>query len=354
MFQRPALLPWRTVPDNVLLPVEILRLRQGAPTCERAHELLELVGLTGFEKRLPHELSGGMQQRVSLCRSLIQSPKSCSWTSRSPRSTRSPARSSRSSSSGSSMEQATTIVFVTHSIEEAVLLADRVVVLSARPGRLREIVAVDIPRPRTLGHNAHADRVTRSAPSCTNCSCPHDGRYRMTAEPLGQHRRAPAGIRLRDRITNWGLPLLGIVAVVALWWLATVVFSIETYLLPSPVDVVARLRRAGRLPRGADLGDAGGDGSGLRAVHRRRCADRRADRQLPAVERTVYPLLLMVNAVPKIAVAPILVVWMGFGQLPKVVMVFLLCFFPIVISTARRAPLHPGRTGRAGPLPERQ
>src|SRR5690348_16558522 len=77
MFQRPALLPWRSVLSNVMLPVEIDKGsdRGKAAYRDRAHQLLELVGLQGFERRLPHELSGGMQQRVSLCRSLIRDPQ---------------------------------------------------------------------------------------------------------------------------------------------------------------------------------------------------------------------------------------------------------------------------------------
>ncbi len=74
LFQRPALLPWRSVLDNVLLPVEVFGWKRSAHR-DRVLALLEMVGLSGFEKRLPHELSGGMQQRVSLCRALMQSPK---------------------------------------------------------------------------------------------------------------------------------------------------------------------------------------------------------------------------------------------------------------------------------------
>ncbi|MDX6738772.1 ABC transporter ATP-binding protein [Actinocorallia sp. A-T 12471] len=159
MFQKAALLPWRTVLDNVMLPVEILKLDKETHR-RRAHELLELTGLAGFEKRLPHELSGGMQQRVSLCRSLIQNPDVLLMDE--PFSALDALTREELSVELQriKMEQETTIVFVTHSIEEAVLLADRVVVLSPRPGRLRKIIDVDIPRPRTLGHNAYADRVT--------------------------------------------------------------------------------------------------------------------------------------------------------------------------------------------------
>ncbi|MGC9670288.1 ABC transporter ATP-binding protein [Planosporangium sp. 12N6] len=160
MFQRAALLPWRSVLHNVLLPVEILGLDRKQSTT-RAHELLELVGLGGFERRLPHELSGGMQQRVSLCRSLIQEPKVLLMDE--PFSALDALTRTELSQELQriQMEQSTTILFVTHSIDEAVLLADRAVVLSPRPGRLRRIVDIDIPRPRSLGHNAHADEVAR-------------------------------------------------------------------------------------------------------------------------------------------------------------------------------------------------
>jgi NitT/TauT family transport system ATP-binding protein len=160
MFQRPALLPWRSVVSNVMLPVEISGSGKKAYR-DRAHELLELVGLSGFERRLPHELSGGMQQRVSLCRSLIRSPKVMLMDE--PFSALDALTRTELSEELQriQMELATTIVFVTHSIEEAVLLSDRVVVLTPRPGRLREIVEIDIPRPRSLGQNAHLTDVAQ-------------------------------------------------------------------------------------------------------------------------------------------------------------------------------------------------
>ncbi|MER7592094.1 ABC transporter ATP-binding protein [Micromonospora sp. NPDC127501] len=154
LFQKPALLPWRTVLDNVLLPVEIFGWSR-AKHRERAQQLLDVAGLAGFEKRLPHELSGGMQQRVSLCRSLIGEPRVMLMDE--PFSALDAL--TREELSGElqrvHMENKPTIVFVTHSIDEAVLLADRVVVLSPRPGRIRKVVDVTIPRPRTLGRNAH-------------------------------------------------------------------------------------------------------------------------------------------------------------------------------------------------------
>jgi len=162
MFQRPALLPWRSVLSNVMLPVEI-DAGDGSRAAyrARAHELLELVGLKGFERRLPHELSGGMQQRVSLCRSLIRDPQVMLMDE--PFSALDALTRTELSEELQriKMELSTTIVFVTHSIEEAVVLADRVVVLTPRPGRLREVVDIDIPRPRSLGQNAHLAEVAQ-------------------------------------------------------------------------------------------------------------------------------------------------------------------------------------------------
>ncbi|NUT38083.1 MAG: ABC transporter ATP-binding protein [Hamadaea sp.] len=161
MFQRPALLPWRSVLHNVLLPLEVY----GAPKAEgraRAQGLLELAGLTGFENRLPHELSGGMQQRAALCRALVTDPKVLLMDE-----PFSALDSLTRIELGEElqrvhMRQGTTIILVTHSIEEAVLLADRVVVLGARPGRVTEIVEVKIPRPRELGPSAHLTEVAEA------------------------------------------------------------------------------------------------------------------------------------------------------------------------------------------------
>ncbi|MEU3185115.1 ABC transporter ATP-binding protein [Streptomyces sp. NPDC006923] len=160
LFQRPALLPWRSVLDNVLLPVEIF----GWDTSQhrqRAHQLLETAGLGGFEKHRPHELSGGMQQRVALCRSLMGEPRVLLMDE--PFSALDALTRAELAVELQRIhrENAATVVFVTHAIDEAVLLADRVVVLSPRPGRIREVVGIDIPRPRTPGRTAHLAEVAR-------------------------------------------------------------------------------------------------------------------------------------------------------------------------------------------------
>lgn len=158
MFQRPALLPWRSVLDNVLLPVELFGWNR-AEHRPHAEELLDMVGLTDFGRRLPHELSGGMQQRVALCRSLIGRPKVLLMDEPFSALDALTRAELAVELQRVHMDLGATIVFVTHSVQEAVLLADRVAVLTARPGRVREIVDIDIPRPRSFGLNAHTDEV---------------------------------------------------------------------------------------------------------------------------------------------------------------------------------------------------
>ena len=158
MFQRSALLPWRTVFENVMLPVEILRLDRKAHRA-RAEELLALTGLEGFEGRRPDELSGGMQQRVSLCRALVHNPSVLLMDE--PFAALDALTREELSLELQRIwtEDRKTIVFVTHSIQEATLLADRIVVMSPRPGRIARVLEVSAPRPRSLGVTAHSDEL---------------------------------------------------------------------------------------------------------------------------------------------------------------------------------------------------
>jgi NitT/TauT family transport system ATP-binding protein len=149
MFQRSALLPWRNVIDNVLLPVEVLKLPRRSYRA-RAEELLSLVGLDGFEGRRPYELSGGMQQRAALCRALIHDPDVLLMDEPFAALDALTREELTLELQRIWSEHRKTIVFVTHSIPEAALLADRVVVMTPRPGRIARIVPVELPRPRSL------------------------------------------------------------------------------------------------------------------------------------------------------------------------------------------------------------
>lgn len=151
MFQQATLFPWRTTIENIVLPIEI---RDGRAAAERAkaqaRELLDIVGLKGFEDVFPNELSGGMAQRASICRMLITEPAVLLLDE---------PFSALDELSRDTMnmelqricnEQHATAFLVTHSIQEAVILSDQVFVMKPRPGRLAEIVEIDLPRPRTL------------------------------------------------------------------------------------------------------------------------------------------------------------------------------------------------------------
>ena len=149
VFQHPVLLPWRTVLDNVLFAAEMLGLDPGGHR-KRALDLLELSGLAGFESRLPRELSGGMQQRVAICRALLPDPSLLLMDE--PFGALDAMTREELGFELLRIWEARrkTILFVTHSIPEAILLADKVVVMTPRPGRVARTITIDLPRPRTV------------------------------------------------------------------------------------------------------------------------------------------------------------------------------------------------------------
>jgi len=155
VFQAPILLRWRTILDNILLPAELAG-REKRAYWARAQQLLEMAGLHGFAEKLPHELSGGMQQRASLCRALLLDP---------PLLLMDEPFGALDAMTRDDMalellriwgeidlerNQRKTVLFVTHSIPEAVFLSDRVVVMTPRPGRIAADLRIDLPRPRTV------------------------------------------------------------------------------------------------------------------------------------------------------------------------------------------------------------
>jgi NitT/TauT family transport system ATP-binding protein len=149
VFQEATLLPWLTVLRNVLVPADVARISH-AQMQPRAMALLDLVGLTGFHDKYPNELSGGMQQRAAICRALLRKPKILLMDE---------PFGALDALTRDHMNiellriweaQGNTIVFVTHSITEAVLLSDRIVVMSPRPGQVLADVRVNLPRPRKI------------------------------------------------------------------------------------------------------------------------------------------------------------------------------------------------------------
>ena len=156
VFQEANLFPWLTAMDNVAFPLTLRGMRR-AERADRARQMLELVGLGDFGTRYPHELSGGMKQRVSIARGLVQDPPVLLMDE--------PFAALDEQTRMAMGEEllriwaATrkTVVFVTHGLTEAVYLADEVLVMSARPGRIIDRVPIDLPRPRTYEMMAGAD-----------------------------------------------------------------------------------------------------------------------------------------------------------------------------------------------------
>jgi NitT/TauT family transport system ATP-binding protein len=149
VFQSPVLLEWRTALGNVMLQAEARGLDRNSATA-RARDLLESFGLKGFEGKYPDELSGGMRQRVSLCRALLHDPPQLLMDE--------PFGALDALTRDQIVldlqriwnERRITVLFITHSIDEAVFLSDRVIVMTPRPGRVDRVLEIDLPRPRTL------------------------------------------------------------------------------------------------------------------------------------------------------------------------------------------------------------
>jgi NitT/TauT family transport system ATP-binding protein len=155
VFQQPILLKWRSILDNVLLPAELAG-KDPAMLRSRALKLLDMAGLAGFGEKLPRELSGGMQQRAALCRALLLDPplllmdEPFGALDAMTRDDMALELLRIWGETGLGHDARKTVLFVTHSIPEAVFLSDRVVVMSARPGRIAADLKIDLPRPRTV------------------------------------------------------------------------------------------------------------------------------------------------------------------------------------------------------------
>lgn len=150
IFQDPTLMPWRRLIDNVILPLEIKKIGKKKDWYDKAKKLLKLVGLEGFENFYPSELSGGMKQKVAIARALIFDPPLLLMDE--PFGALDEITRTKLNIELNRIWRETnkTIVFVTHQIQEAVLLATRVIIISERPGKIKKIIKINLPKERSL------------------------------------------------------------------------------------------------------------------------------------------------------------------------------------------------------------
>jgi len=149
VFQSSVLLAWRTVIENILLQAEIRGLPR-EESLERAHQLIEMAGLKGFEHKFPKQLSGGMQQRVSICRALLHNPSILLMDEPFGALDAMTREKMNLELQDIWSKSKKTVLLITHSIPEAIFLSDRVIVMSERPGSISAIYDIELPRPRTL------------------------------------------------------------------------------------------------------------------------------------------------------------------------------------------------------------
>ena len=149
VFQRDALLEWRTVLDNVLLQADIRHLDRAQLT-PTAVDLLARTGLAGFEKYYPWELSGGMRQRVAICRALLGNPSLLLMDEPFGALDAMTREQMNLELMRIWSKSGKTVIFITHSIAEAIFLSDRVIAMTARPGTIADVITIDLPRPRDL------------------------------------------------------------------------------------------------------------------------------------------------------------------------------------------------------------
>jgi ABC-type nitrate/sulfonate/bicarbonate transport system ATPase subunit/ABC-type nitrate/sulfonate/bicarbonate transport system permease component len=329
-FQAPSLLPWRTTVDNVLLPLEIVEPYRSHFKAkrkeyeERARALLQKVGLAGYEDKFPWQLSGGMQQRASICRALIHEPKMLLldepfgaldaftreelwcilrdlWT-----------------------EQRFNVILVTHDLRESVFLADTVYVMSKSPGPLRGEKARSSCRARATWKSPTP---RSSATSSTNCA--------GTSARSGR-RRGGAAMKMNNKHFErwapgccWPRP----------WWCSgrwsCTGFSVPEFLFPSPLADRAAVHAEFKGPiAGGGLENLLGDDGGLRPAIVVGVLLGFLVGSSRVAYAAVYPLMVGFNAVPKAAIVPILVVWFGIGVGPGILTAFLISFFPITVNIA--------------------
>ncbi len=362
VFQSPVLLPWRTILENVMLPAEIQGI--ATPTTRtRARDLLAMVGLSDFENKYPSELSGGMQQRAAISRGLICDPEILLMDEPFGALDAMTREQMNLDLQRIWRESGKTIVLITHSIPEAVFLGDRVVVMTTRPGRIARILDVPQSRPRSLEvmgdpvFGRLCSDIRRLLYGDAEPASVSGGGNRMTMETTSRaiersSPRAGSAPKLTPRKPPGRLTLLmrtrpelllapvTFVAILLIWQVLVKWLDVPAFILPPPTEILSALwsgldqspfSRAGywlhtgitlsEILLGFVLGSATGLILGTIIS------------QVRIIEATFSIFLVAIQSLPKVALAPIIVLWFGFGLTSKVVIICLLTFFPLLVNS---------------------
>ena len=331
VFQDPTLLPWRNVINNTVLAPEIKK-QDFANYYEKAEDILKLVGLEGFEEFYPNELSGGMKQRVAIARALIHDPLILLMDE--PFGALDEITRKKMNFELLEIWKKTkkTIIFVTHSVDEAVLLSNRIVVMSSRPGTVEDIIDINLPDNRDMSifgtkEFSHYTAMVRKALSK---SMSLDSKSNEFAREGTLQK-----INIKEKLKTYLLYAIVFIAFIGLWKSIVFAFNIPTFLIPSPEEVFSeylRLLSNGLLLKhtfvtlkeallGFLFGSLLGIGIGYPLAKSKK------------VEQILSPYVVAAQTAPKIALAPLIVIWFGFGISSKVFLAMLIVFFPILINT---------------------
>jgi len=336
VFQKPTLLPWRTVIKNILLPVEIIKGEIRKEDKERAKELIKMMGLDGTEDMYPSELSGGMQQRVAIARALILDPDILLLDE--PFGSLDSITRERLNLLLLEIWHKTkkTIVFVTHSISEAVFLSSRIIVLSKSPGCIVDDIRIDVGKKGKGEDIFSSEYITEKV---------IEVRRRVKNIWVKEIKKNVKDIRvmsskqsLMERLINHYEYLLipvGIVIFVLIWGGISRVAKLPEYILPLPKTVFFRffsaLEEGLIIPNlfitaieslsGFAIGSTLGFMMGYILAKSR------------IVERLLSPYIVALQAIPIVALAPLLIIWFGFGLNTKILIAAIVLFFPVLINS---------------------